>query len=75
MQLFIAVLGGKFHQMIDLTDTDVDVDKLTNSFNTAIGDTVTEVLGKCQRKTKLGMTDDILALRDEQMNILKYKTT
>ena len=52
MQQFNAVLGGKFRQLIDLTDTDVDVDELTNTFNTAITDTAitdtaTEVIGKC----------------------------
>ena len=43
MQQFNAVLKGKFYQLIDLTDTDVDVDKLTKTFNTPKSGTATEV--------------------------------
>ena len=35
IQQFNAVLGRKFHQLIDITDRDVDVDTLTNTFKTA----------------------------------------
>ena len=41
MQQFKAILGGKFHQLIDITDTHVDVDKLTKTFNTPIIDIAT----------------------------------
>ena len=40
-QQFNAVFALEFHKLIDLTDTDVDVDKLTNTFNTAISYTET----------------------------------
>ena len=59
------------HTCTDLTDTDVDVDKLTNTFNTVISDTATEVLGKCQSQNKPWMTDDILALCDERRKLKK----
>ena len=41
MQQFNAILGAKFHQLIDLTDTDVYVETFTNTFNTAVSDTAT----------------------------------
>ena len=66
MQQINTVLGGKFHQLMDLTDTYLDVDKLTNTFNTEISDTATEVLGKCQSKKKPLITDDKVALCDER---------
>ena len=65
-------LGGKFHQPIDLMDTDLDVDKLTNTCNTAISDTATEVLEKCQSKKKPWMTDAILALCDERRKLKNH---
>ena len=72
MQQLNAVLGEKFHQLIDLTDTDVDVEKLTNTFNTSISDTAIEVLGKCQSKKKPLMTDYILVLYDEHRKLKKH---
>ena len=66
MQQFNAVLGGKLHQLIYLTDTDVYVEKLTNTFNTA-----TEVLGNCQSNKNQWMTDAILALCDERCKLKK----
>ena len=71
MQQFNTVLRGKFPQLIDLTDTDVDVVKLTSSFNTTRSDTTEEVLGKCQSKKKPWMTDDILALCDRRRKLKK----
>ena len=74
MQQINAVLGGKFNLLIDLTD--MDAGKLTNTFSTAISstaisNTATKVLGKCQSKNKPWITNDIIALCDERRKLKK----
>ena len=72
IQQFNAVIGGKFHQLVDLNDTDVDVDKLTDTFNTVMSDTAAEVLGKGCSKKQSWITDEILALCDERRKLRKH---
>ena len=72
IQQFNAVIGGKFHQLVDLNDTDVDVDKLTDTFNTVMSDTAAEVLGKGCSKKQSWITDEILALCDERRKLKKH---
>ena len=70
IQQFNAVIGGKFHQLVDLNDTDVD--KLTDTFNTVMSDTAAEVLGKGCSKKQSWITDEILALCDERRKLRKH---
>ena len=46
VEQFNAVMGGKFHQRVDLSNEAVDVDQMTESFNQVVIGTTAEILGK-----------------------------
>ena len=49
---FQATLGGKFAQLIGLSDKDMDIDTMITTYNTAVTDAVSEILGKERRRKK-----------------------
>ena len=58
-EIFQAKIGGKF-AALSILDSDMDMDMLTNTFNTAVTDTANEILGKYRPVTKPWVTTDIL---------------
>ena len=51
---FQATIGGKFALHINLRDDDIDIDSMITTYNTAVTDTVSEILGKECCKQALG---------------------
>ena len=49
---FQATIGGKFAPLIGLRDHDMDIDTMITTFNTALTDAASEILGKEQRWEK-----------------------
>ena len=49
---FQAMIGGKFAPLIGLSDEDMDMDTMITTYNTAVTDAASEVLGKerCRKK-------------------------
>ena len=49
---FQATLDGKFAPLINLRDDDMDIDSMITTYNTAVTDTDSEILGiECRRKS------------------------
>ena len=59
-EIFQAI-GGQF-AVLSILDSDMDMDMLTDTFNTAVTDTANEILGKCRPVKKPWVTTDILDL-------------
>ena len=60
-EIFQAMIGGKF-AALSILDSDMDMDMLTDTFNTAVTDTANEILGKYRPVKKPWVTTDILDL-------------
>ena len=60
-EIFQPKIGGKF-AVLSILDSDIYVDTLTDTFNTAETDTANEILGKYRLVKKPWVTNDILYL-------------
>ena len=70
---FQATIGGKFAPLIGLSDEDMDMDTMITTYNTAVTDAASEILGKeCCRK-KPWVTKDVLDLCDERRDLKKKR--
>ena len=47
---FQATIGGKFASLIGLSDEDRDIDTMITTYNTAVTDAASKILGKERRK-------------------------
>ena len=53
---FQATICGKFTSLIGLRDEDMDINTMITTYNTAVTDAASEILGnKCRRKMPLAM--------------------
>ena len=64
-EIFQANIGGKF-AALSILDSDMDMDMLTDTFNTAVTDTANEILGKYRAVKKPWVTTDIFDLCAKQ---------
>ena len=64
---FQATVGGKFAPHYD----DMDIDTMITTYNTALTDAVSEMLGKERRRKKPWITKDVLGLCDERRDLKK----
>ena len=53
---FQATIGGKFAPLIGLSDEDMDMDTMITTYNTAVTDAASEILGKERRRKKPWVT-------------------
>ena len=63
--IFPATIGGKFAPLIGLSDEVMDIDTMITTYNTAVTDAASEILGKERRRKKPLVTKDGLDLCDE----------
>ena len=70
---FQATIGGKFAPLIGLSDTDMDMDTMITTYNTAVTDAAREILGKERRRKKPWVTKDVLDLCDERRDLKKKR--
>ena len=49
---FQAIIGGKFAPLIGLSEEDMDIDTMITTYNTAVTDAASEILGKDRRRKK-----------------------
>ena len=47
---FQATIGGKFAPLTGLSDEDMDIDTMITTYNTAVTDAASEILGKERRR-------------------------
>ena len=67
---FQATIGGKF---APLSDEGMDIDTMITTYNTAVTDAASEILGKERRREKPLVTKDILDLCDERRDLKKKR--
>ena len=53
---FQATIGGKFAPLIGLSHEDMDMDTIITTYNTAVTDAASEILGKERRRKKPWVT-------------------
>ena len=51
---FQATIVGKFAPLIRLSDEDMDIDTMITTYNTAVTDAASEILGKKRRRKSHG---------------------
>ena len=57
--------------IINLNDTDIDVDVLTNNFNNVLYETATEILSKGRTIKQTWMNKSLLELCDKRCTLMK----
>ena len=70
---FQARIGGKFALLIGLSDEDMDMDTMTNTYNTAVTDAASEILEKERRRKMPWVTKDVLDLCYERRDLKKKR--
>ena len=70
---FQARIGGKFAPLIGLSDEDMDMDTMITTYNTAVTDAASEILGKERRRKQPWVTKDVLDLCDERRDLKKKR--
>ena len=70
---FQATIGGKFAPLIGLSDEDMGMDTMITTYNTAVTDAASEILGKERRRKKPWVTKDVLDLCDERRDLKKKR--
>ena len=66
-----ATIGGKFAPPINMRDDDINIDSMITTYNTAVTDTASEIIGKECRRIKPWVTRDVLDLCDEARGLKK----
>ena len=73
METFQAVIGGEFAPLTIMDNEDTDLNSQITTFNTAVIETASEILGK-HRQTKINWAiADILDLRDKRRELRKKR--
>ena len=70
---FQATIGGKFAPLIGLRDEDIDINTMITTYDTAVTDAASEILGKERRRKKSWITKDVLDLCDERRHLKKKR--
>ena len=68
---FQATIGGKFAPLIGLIDEDMDIDTMITTYNTAVTDAASEILGNERRRKKPCVTKDAVDLCNERRDLKK----
>ena len=68
---FQATIGGKFAPLIGLSDENMDT--MIATYNTAVTDAASEILGKERHRKMQRVTKDLLNLCDERRDLKKKR--
>ena len=68
---FQATIGGKFAPLIGLSDEDMDIDTMITTYNTAVTDAASVILGNERHRKKTWVTKDVLDVCDERRDLKK----
>ena len=52
LETFQAMIGGRFAPLTIMNNDDTDIDSMITTFNTAVTETASEILGKHRQKKK-----------------------
>ena len=67
------MIGGKFAQLTIISNKDTGIDSMIITFNTAVTETASEILGKHRQKKKPWITAEILDLCDKRRELRKKR--
>ena len=59
-ETFQAMIGGRFAPLTIMSNKDTDIDSMVSTFNAAVTETASEILGKHRQKKKPWITAEIL---------------
>ena len=65
------MIGGRFAPLTIMSNEDIDTDSVITTFNTAVTETASEILGKHRQKKKSWITAEILDLCDKRRELKK----
>ena len=69
-----AMIGGRFAPLTIMSNEDTDIDSMITTFNTAVTETASEILGKHRQKKKPWITAEILDLCDKRRELRKKRS-
>ena len=67
------MIGRKFAPLTIMSKEDIDIDSMITTFNTAVTETASEILGKHRQKEKPWITAEILDLCDQRRELRKRR--
>ena len=67
------MIGGRFASLSIMSNDDTDIDSMITTFNTAVTETASEILGKHRQKKKPWITGEILDLCDKRRELRKKR--
>ena len=67
------MIGGKFAPLTIMNNEDTDMDSVITTFNTAVTETASEILGKHRQKKQTLVTAEILDLCDKRRELRKKR--
>ena len=67
------MIGGTFSSLTIMNNEDTDMDSVITTFNTAVTETASEILGKHRQKKKPWVTAEIFDLCDKRRELTKEK--
>ena len=67
------MIGGRFAPLTIMSNEDKDIDSMITTFNTAVTETASEILGKHRQKKKPWITAEILDLCDKRRELRKKR--
>ena len=67
------MIGGRFAPLTITRNEGTDIDAMITTFNTAVTDTASEILGKHRQKKKPWITAEILDLCDKRRELRKKR--
>ena len=73
LETFQAMIGGRFAPLTIMSNEDTDIDSMITTFNTAVTETASEILGKHRQKKKPWITAEILDVFDRRRELRKKR--
>ena len=67
------MIGGRFAPLTIMNNEDTDIDSRITTFNTAVTETASEILGKHRQKKKPWISAEILDLCDKRRELRKKR--
>ena len=67
------MIGGRFAPLTIMSNEDTDIDSMITTFNAAVTETASEILGKHRQKKNPWITAEILDLCDKRRELRKNR--
>ena len=74
-EAFQSMIGGKFAPLTILQEENTDIETLNNTFNNAVTDTASVILGKHRHKKKTWVTTELLDMCDKRRVLKRGKNS